>query len=121
MSKKLDPKPDPSTLVIVDNQCHGQRGKFRTELTPDRVADLALRIFEYQDLDDPQPVDERPVAMSIRYSPGSGMVHFLYHAVGDTDQARQWLEINAHIRRDGCMGAHLPDSRQAKDKWGIDQ
>jgi hypothetical protein len=106
------------TLVVVENLVFGSRGSFRSEMTPDRVAEWALILLRFVFCPDGTgftgPVDycdEGSAAVAIFLS--ANRVLLRYHAAGDLAEARAWFLKNDHLRSDGCMGPYVETKRRA--------
>jgi hypothetical protein len=104
-----------TTLVIVENLVHGSRGQFRSNQSPESFTRFALALIrgaafneaayepEAHDYCDNEPVG---VFIAVR----AHHVLIRYHATGDTEAARHWLENIEHVREDGRLGVHEPQS-----------
>ncbi len=112
----LHPRHDApsSTLVIVENLIFGTRGSFRSELSPQRLAELALMFLEIDYFPDAatnppqwgsgQYCDYGSAAVAVILGPNR--VTLRYHAAGDVAEAKAWFLANDHVRADGRLGRH---------------
>lgn len=102
------------TLVVVENLIFGTRGSFRSELSPQRLAELAFLFLEIDYFPDArnnppqwgtgQYCDNGSAAVAVVLGPNR--VTLRYHAAGDEAEAKAWFLANDHVRADGCLGSH---------------
>ena len=100
------------TVVTVENLVTGSRGKFRSFLAPEPIAEWAFMLMELEDSPDPaapmrrksgEYCDNGFAALAVSLERRRATLR--YHAIGDRTAALEWFILNGHLREDGCIGS----------------